>query len=168
MKKQEIRSLLSLLALPMGLIVVGVVLIFNPDSASALVSRLMGWGLVIGGVGTLCFGAYGRLFRGIGMICVGSFFLSNPLTLAAFVGRVIGVLLALRGIREMMQGRDSLLSALMAIVGVVLALLPMTTSRLVFIGCGVVVFILGLVMLIRRLKANNRLTGGKDDIIDAL
>lgn len=168
MKKQDIRSLLSLLALPMGLIVISVVLIFNPDSASALVSRLLGWGLVIGGVGTLCFGAYGRLFRGIGMICVGSFFLANPLTLAAFVGRVIGVLMALRGIREMMQVRDSLLSALMTIVGVVLALLPMTTSRLVFIGCGVVVFILGLVMLIRRLKANNRLTGGKDDIIDAL
>lgn len=168
MKKQDIRALLSLLALPVGLIVVGVVLIFNPDSASALVSRLLGWGLVIGGVGTLCFGSDHKLFRGIGMICVGSFFLSNPLTLAAFVGRVIGVLMALRGIREMMQGRDSLLSALLTIVGVVLALLPMTTSRLVFIACGVVVFILGLVMLIRRLNANNRLTGGKDDIIDAL
>lgn len=168
MKKQEIQSLLSLLALPIALMVVGTVLIFNPDSASALVSRLLGWGLILGGVGTLCFGSYGRVFRGIGMICVGSFFLANPLTLAAFVGRVLGVLMALRGIREMMQGRDSLLAALMAIVGVVLALLPMTTSRLVFIGCGVVAFAIGLLMLIRRLKQNNRLTGGKDDIIDAL
>lgn len=168
MKKQEIQSLLSLIALPIGLMVVGIVLIFNPDSASALVSRLLGWGLILGGVGTLCFGSYGRLFRGIGMICVGSFFLANPLTLAAFVGRVIGVLMALRGVREMMQGRDSLLSALMAIVGVVLALLPMTTSRLVFIGCGVVAFGIGLVMLIRRLDRNRRLGRGKDDIIDAL
>lgn len=168
MKKQKISSLLSLMALPIGLMVLGVVLIFDPDSASALVSRLLGWGLVLAGVGVLCFGSDHRLFRGIGMICVGSFFLSNPLTLAAFVGRVVGVLMALSGIREMHRGRDPLLAVMLTIVGVVLALLPMTTSRLVFIGCGVVAFAIGLVMLIRRLDRNRRLGRGKDDIIDAL
>ena len=51
----------------------------------------------------------------------------------------------------------------------VLAVLPMTTSRLVFSGCGVVVLLIGGAMLLDRLKHRRYLDEGSDpNIIDAL
>ncbi len=54
-------------------------------------------------------------------------------------------------------------------VGLILLLLPMTTSRLVFSLCGLVVLGLGIVMLLERLRLRRLLDEGDDpDIIDAL
>ena len=50
----------------------------------------------------------------------------------------------------------------------VLMVLPLTTSRLVFAVCGIVVLLLGVGMLLDRLKQLHYLPSGKDDIIDAL
>ena len=59
-----------------------------------------------------------------------------------------------------------------AIVGVVLVVLPMTTSRLVFSLCGLVVLVTGIAMFLDRLKGRNRLEGPGEpedpNIIDAL
>ena len=53
--------------------------------------------------------------------------------------------------------------------GVVLILLPMTTSRLMFSLCGLVVLIIGIVMLLDRLRDRKRLNEPEDpNIIDAL
>ena len=50
MKKNDIASLLSQLAVPLLLMVLGLVLLVNPDSASALIAKILGWGLMIGGI----------------------------------------------------------------------------------------------------------------------
>jgi hypothetical protein len=46
--------------------------------------------------------------------------------------------------------------------------LPMTTSRLVFSLCGVVVLLIGIGMLVDRLKHTKYLDKGDGNIIDAL
>ena len=53
-------------------------------------------------------------------------------------------------------------------VGSTLVLMPMATSRLVFSLCGIVVLIIGVGMLLDRLKHRKRLPKGDGNIIDAL
>lgn len=178
MKKQEILSLLYTIASPAALIVLGVVLFFHPDTASVLIARVLGWCLTAVGVGFVLaalFRSQGRIGKVISaVVCLGlgSALAAQPLLLAAFVGRILGVLIALRGIRDVMlsrsRGHGQLLALVVTLVGIVLALLPMTASRLVFSVIGAVLFVLGIAMLIDRLKDHKHLPGGKQDIIDAL
>ena len=86
--------------------------------------------------------------------------------LAAFIGRFIGLLIAARGIRDLSMGYSRILALITTAVGAVLVVLPMTTSRLVFSACGLVVLLIGIGMLMDRLKHNKYLDDG--DIIDAL
>ena len=57
---------------------------------------------------------------------------------------------------------------LITVVGIILVVLPMTTSRLVFSLCGVVVLLVGVGMLLDRIRDRKRLKAPKDDIVDAL
>ena len=52
------------------------------------------------------------------------------------------------------------------LLGAILVLMPMTASRLVFSLCGLVVTVVGIVMLLDRLRKPRLKDGG--DIIDAL
>lgn len=179
MKKRDILSLLYQLASPVLLILLGLVLLFNPDSASAMISRLLGWVLTLVGIGIGIFAILDRrnaVTRGIlsvGCVCIGGWLLANPLLLAAGIGRILGILIAVRGIRDLFlsknRGHGQLLAIITAVVGIVLIVLPMTTSRLVFRVCGVVILLIGGAMLLDRLKDRRYLEdGGDPDIIDAL
>ena len=53
MKKQDIGLLVRLMLTPVLLAVLGVVLVLRPDSASALIAKVLGWLLVLLGGGTL-------------------------------------------------------------------------------------------------------------------
>lgn len=177
MKKREFFDLIYLLAAPAALILVGVVLIFAPDTASVLISRLLGWVLTLAGIFTGIWaifggGKVGKGLLAVGLVCVGGFLSANPLMLAAFVGRIIGVLIALRGLRDLFlsrsRGHGQTLALMLTVAGIVLILLPLTTSRIVFSLCGAVVLVLGVLSLLDRLRDARRLPKGKDDIIDAL
>ena len=48
--KDTILSVLRLIATPVLLMVLGLILLIHPDSASALVAQILGWVLVIAGV----------------------------------------------------------------------------------------------------------------------
>ena len=104
------------------------------------------------------------------MALVGGWLVNNPLALAAWIGRFIGVLLVIDGLQDIQElrkcGKTFLLPLIVAVVGVVLILMPMTTSRLVFTICGVVVLVIGAAMLLDRLKSRPRLKSA-GDIIDA-
>ena len=50
MKKHEISALIARFATPVALVVLGLVLLFCPDTASALISKVVGWCLVIAGI----------------------------------------------------------------------------------------------------------------------
>lgn len=179
MKKRDILSLLYQLASPIALILLGVVLTFNPDSASVLIARLLGWGIFLVGIGfgvaalVSRDGTAGKVIGAAICIGIGGFLLRNPLVLAAGIGRLLGILLAIRGVRDIMtskrRGHGRILAIITAVAGVVLIVLPMTTSRLVFSLCGVVVLIIGIAMLLDRLKDRRCLDdGGDPNIIDGL
>ena len=179
MKKHDILSLIYQLASPVLLILLGVILLFNPDSASAMIARFLGWILTLAGIGIGISAiidrssAVSKGIMAVGCVCIGGWLLANPLMLAAGIGRLLGILLALRGIRDVFQSRNrghgQILAIVTAVAGVVLTVLPLTTSRLVFSVCGVVILLIGIAMLIDRLKDRRYLTEGDDpNIIDAL
>lgn len=177
MKKQDILSAVQLFLAPVLVILLGLLLLINPDSASVLLSKLMGGLLIlvalIVGV-TALFSQQKRIFK---LICAflilncGIILTRNPLLLASFAGRVVGLLLFVDGLGDMINARRrgirGLMPLLVTVLGGVLILMPMTASRLVFSLCGLAVTVIGIVMLLDRLR--RRLPEGDDpNIIDAL
>ena len=170
-KKLPIVPIVAVLVILLGLI-----LIFNPDSATALISKLLGGIIILIGVASGISAIFEKKARtakaivAVVMALVGGWLVNNPLALAAWIGRFIGVLLVIDGLQDIQElrkcGKTFLLPLIVAVVGVVLILMPMTTSRLVFTICGVVVLVIGAAMLLDRLKSRPRLKSA-GDIIDA-
>lgn len=179
MKKQDILSLVQLLLVPALLILLGLILVVNPDTASALVSKLLGYVLIACAVGTgltAVFSQSGKIAKGIGaavFAIAGGWLVANPLWLAAWISRFLGVLIVINVLPDLYyalkQKRNVLFHILAAVVGVVLILLPMTASRLVFTLCGIAVLVIGGVMFADRIRGRRWLSEGDDpNIIDAL
>ena len=178
MKKNSFLQLLYQLASPVAVIALGLLLVVNPDSASILIAKVVGWILTIIGIGfgiSAIIDRDGAIRKGataVAFACIGGTLTANPLVLAAWIGRIIGVIMAVRGIRDLLlhssYGYSRILALITAAVGAVLVVLPMTTSRLVFSLCGVVVLLIGIGMLVDRLKHTKYLDKGDGNIIDAL
>lgn len=179
MKKRDILPLLYQIASPVALILLGLVLLISPDAASALIARLLGWIVTLVGIGIGIFAiidrrsAVGKGIASVLCVCAGGFLMANPLVLAAGIGRILGILVAARGLRDLFlaksRGYGSLLPLITTVAGLVLILLPMTTSRLVFSILGAVIAGIGAAMLFDRLKHRRYLEDGDDpNIIDAL
>ena len=178
MKNNRVLNILYQLASPIAVTLLGLLLTVNPDSASVLIARVLGWALTIVGAGFGIGAIFDREHRvrkaitAVAFACLGGTLSANPLLLAAWIGRIIGVLIALRGLRDLMisgsYGYSRILALITAAVGVLLVVLPMTTSRLVFSLCGVVVLFIGIGMLLDRLKHRDLLDKGDSNIIDAL
>lgn len=178
MKKNEIFSVLQLYLAPVLVIVLGVLLLVSPDSASVLISRLLGGLMTLVAVFVGISALFrerrrlGRLILAVFLFACGGILSARPLLLASFAGRVVGLLLLLDGLGDMVnahhRGVRGLLPLIVTILGAVLVLMPMTASRLVFSLCGLVVAIVGVFMLVDRI-CSRRLPGGDDpNIIDAL
>ena len=60
MKKYTFPQLLSLLGMPILTVVVGLVLLLSPDTASALVGKILGWIAVLAGLALLASGILGN------------------------------------------------------------------------------------------------------------
>lgn len=178
MKNNRFLEMLYQLASPIAVILLGALLVISPDSASTLIARIIGWALTIIGIGFGIAAIADRnnaLRKGITAVlfaCTGGVLSANPLLLAAWIGRIIGILIAVRGIRDLMlygsYGYSRILALITTAVGALLVVLPMTTSRLVFSLCGLVVLFIGIGMLVDRLKHRKYLPKGDDNIIDAL
>ena len=178
MKNNSVFQFLYQMASPIAVILLGLLLVVSPDSASILVARILGWGLTVIGI---CFGiaaiidrerAVKRGITAVLFACAGGWLTANPLLLAAWIGRIIGVLIAIRGLRDLMisgrYGYSRILALITTAVGALLVVLPLTASRLVFSLCGVLVLVLGIGMLVDRLKHRKYLDKGDSNIIDAL
>lgn len=179
MKKQDVFSLVQLFLAPVLVILLGLLLLVNPDSASVLLSKLMGGMLmlvaVIVGV-TALFSERRRVFKLVCAVLIlncGIVLTQNPLLLASFAGRLVGLLLFIDGLGDLLNARRcgirGLMPLIVTILGGVLILMPMTASRLIFGLCGLLVTIVGVVMLLDRVR-HPRLNRSDDDpnIIDAL
>ena len=178
-RKQNFFYYLKRFLTPVVLILLGLILTFSPDSATTLVVQVIGWCLIAAAVGlgiSAVFLPGAMVSKVLGVVlCGGSgiFMVMNPLVLAAWLGRLIGILLLLQGIQDILYQRirmgSLLLPILTAVVGAVLVVLPMTTSRLVFTAAGVVVLIIGILMLVDRIRRPAGLDEPDDpNIIDAL
>ena len=176
MKKNDIFPLVQLYLAPVLVILLGAALLINPDSASVLISRLLGGVLtivgIVFGIGFFSGRRTSKLITALGFLAAGSILSRNPLLLASFAGRIIGLILLVNGIGVFLnarrQGIRGLMPLVVTVLGAVLTLMPMTASRLVFALCGLVVAIVGIMMLLERIR-RSRLPGGKDrNIIDAL
>lgn len=185
MKKFDIPKLINLYAAPVLTIILGLVLLFNPDSASELAAKLLAWALIIIGAGFGFAAGFGEashrtnhiLWAAVFLIA-GFWLLRNPLALAKVIGRVLGLVLMIQGARDIhMQLRfhsgrivlsaGLLFSAATVLVGLVLLLLPMSTSRIFFTICGIVLICVGAAELIDRYRTKGYLNdGGDSDIID--
>ena len=168
-----------ILLTPVLLILLGLILLVSPDSASALIARLLGWLL---GLAAICFGIAalvspharpGKVFAAIVLAMIGGTLARNPLILATWIGRFIGILLLLNALSDAFTIRRIGLrpgfSLVTAVIGVVLIVLPLTASRLLFSLCGAAAMLVGIVMLISRIKGHRILDEpGDPNIIDAL
>lgn len=175
MKQQKWFDYVKIFLSPVLLVVLGIILIVNPDSAAALVAKVLAWALVLVGTGLGLKNLLGSEDRRIGQIVaaaicliVGLWMLSNPLVLAKSIGRVLGLFIFLQAADFRDRGRGiSLVSLAAAILGLILFLVPMTTSRILFTVVGIVVLVIGVTELVSRLRARKLLDGGDDpDIID--
>ena len=179
MKQNESFGRFQIFLAPVLLILLGLVLVVSPDSASALIAGLLGWLLAFLGI---CFGLAaltspcgrpGKVFAAIVLAVAGGTLAKNPLILAAWIGRFIGILLLVNALSDFFTTRSQGLrpgfSLITAVIGLVLIVLPMTASRLLFALCGAAVALVGFAMLITRLKGRRYLEEPDDpNIIDAL
>ena len=173
MKKNSISAFVSRFATPAVLILLGLVLIFCPDTASALISKVAGWGLMM--AGTIVAVAMlvdrnwsvSRILTILVLAALGRWLMTHPLAWAAWGGRIIGILLLLRGIRDFTQSAFAQ-GKVLSVLGLVLILLPMTASRMVFSLCGVVILVVGGGMLAERIWEKKNWEDDDPNIIDAL
>lgn len=165
---------------PVLLILMGLILTFSPDSASALIANILGWVLVIAAIGSGIAaivsprGRVGKVICAIVFAIGGGWLRSHPLMLAATIGRFCGMFLWISSIQTIREnrktGRRAMLPWITAVVGLLLFLfIPLSISRLAFTLCGLVALIAGIVMLLDNLRPGKRLEEPEDpNIIDAL
>lgn len=185
MKKYSPAQLVNMLAMPALTVILGLILLLKPDSASALVGKVLAWVTILAavalGAGSIFGNTAGRSNRTVAaVICgaVGLWMLMNPLFLAGIIGRVLGLYLLLRGIQD---GRTHfqltggkivftpglVLAAVTTVIGLVLILVPLATSRVLFSVIGIVMICVGAAEGIDRLKGPKLLDEGEDpNIID--
>ena len=179
MKKQDILSLVQLLLVPVLLILLGLILVVNPDTASVLISKLLGYVLTLCAIGAGIAAIFSRTKKAMKVICavvlamVGGWLMMHPLWLTAWVSRFLGMLILVNSgmdlIFALKQNRNVIFHAASAAIGALLILMPMSASRLVFTLCGVAVLVIGGVMFLERIRGRRWLHEGDDpNIIDAL
>lgn len=182
MKENNWGSFLSLAALPLVQLLLGAVLLLNPDGALAAIFRIIGWLLVAVALVLAISLAMDRVRspgRVIGaLVCGigGALLLRNPLILAASTGKILGLLLIIRALAGMVQGgkfsgtpvRHALGELPELIIGAFLLLSPMTPTRLIFGVVGVILIIGAVAKLLgirKEVWGNKELKNPK--IIDA-
>ena len=164
------------------MIVFGAVLVMNPDSASAMVSAILGWGLfVIGAV--LVVGGFldgrdgGSIGQGVLFLLVGSWLRRNPLMIAKVVGVLLGLTAVQHGWRALENAQRSkrnggfwvpgaVLAAVELLVGVRLIFSPLSVSRVVLTIAGIAMVVCGVWELISR-NREKKYIPGTPNIIDA-
>lgn len=171
MKRKNIPEAAKILAMPVTVTVFGLLLLIFPDSASLLIAYGVGGCLLLAGIlmgiGALLDRRLSQILWTLVCLSLGSTLIGNPLLLAWNVGRFLGILLAIEGGSCLRKGSRTFGTVLL-VAAAVMVLAPMTLSRLVFSLCGAVALVMGIAMLVPRLKQLRYLPKGKDNIIDAL
>lgn len=176
MKNKRFAYLLETFIAPVVLVVSGLILLFNPDSATALISTILAWALI--GIGVILTIAlmmrrdYTNIWSWVqiaGCFALGVYFFSNPLVLAKVAGRVLGLILVIEGIRNVKYAASDfgrILSVITAVTGAILIFLPLSLSRIIMRILGIVLLSVGVANIFDRVM-HQRPNKGDDNIIDA-
>ena len=171
MKKETLWQLLDQFGMSLILILSGLILLIVPDSASVIIAYLTAGFLILSGIVVGIDALLDRrVMKGIcALVClsVGGTLIGNPLLLARNIGRFLSILLAMEGGTCLRKG-NSLWGAVLLITALVLCFAPLFLSRLLFSLMGLVVLLIGIGMLVTRLKNQKKISGGDNNIIDAL
>lgn len=153
------RAIVRLAGMPALQLVLGLFLLLHPDGVVSLVFRILGWVMAAAAL-VLAFSmaeksgnrSVGRILLALVLGGCGAFLIKNPLVLAVGTGKVIGILLLIRGVEELLLAGKTrqaggsyilkyVFGGLTALAGIWLVLSPMAPSRLIFglIGVGLIV-----------------------------
>ena len=175
MENLSMKQRFQLLLTPVLMVVLGAVLLVRPDSASALVGTVLGWLLIAVGVVCALYAAKVRdlvvlrALPAIACFAVGVWMLKHPLALAAALGRIAGLLIALQGVQDIINAKRWKCGMSWAIataaMGAVLVLLPMTASRLVLGACGLALVVMGGLEAWGRMRLSTS-GGGESNVFD--
>ena len=175
MDTRKIENYVRLFGMDVLMVLGGLILLFNPDGATALVTKLIGGFLVIAGAGSLIraalrnapIAAFDWLRHGMAIV-MGVLLLANPHVLAKGIGLFFGLLLLIEGIRNLKNGGVRLLPVLTTAAGVLLVIFPrLLTQTLFWIG-GIVLIVIGAVNILGKVNQMKRLEKYSDpNIIDA-
>lgn len=155
--------------------VLGLILIVEPGSLTSSIAWAVGIVLALVGAGKLV-GFFRNARKDLLKLCgavilllVGFSIMGDPVRLERQVGRVIGIVLLLSGIRgyvDPFAAHEKATSILSCIMGVLLLVLPLTFSRLAVVICGIVVLLIGGGMVLDLLFGSRGGDSGSPDIID--
>lgn len=158
-------------------IILGIVLIFKPETLTSTIAWCIGFVIALTGAGKLIqfFSRQGKniwhLLGAIVLLILGFSILKNPVSLEKRVSQVIGILLLLQAVRSYLDpiaAHEKASSIAMGIMGAVLLLVPLSVPRLVVSVCGVVVLALGIGMVLDvRSGSNHPNDPDNPDVIDA-
>ncbi len=173
MKKYTISDLINLLGTPVLTVILGAVLLLSPDTASALVGKVLGWVIVLAALMEAFRGEKKSPVTALILGILGVWILRDPLHVAKIIGRILGLTFFIWGMgsfRRNYRGNVTarvLAAGAVAVLGVVLFLLPMTATRLVLKIAGIIIIGIGVADGYDRLKGRKCLENADDpNIID--
>ncbi len=160
-------KMLRLLAGPALTVVLGLILLLSPDSASALVGRILGWVAVLIALAEAFSGDKKSPVKAVIFGVIGVLILRDPLYVARILGRILGLAMFSWGVGGVVRNRRTgksitpgvVLSGAVAVLGLVLFLVPMATSRIVLSGVGILIIGIGVKEGYDRLREKKRLEG---------
>ena len=164
------------------MIVCGGILAVSPDSASVLISAVLGWLLIAAGVAMILAGVIDGaeivlILQGAFFLLAGSWLHRHPLLIASVLGIVLGLTALCQGWRKAKRARrtkryggfwawDAGVAALELLAGLVLIFVPLSLSRLVVTLAGIAMVLCGGADLYSSWKTGCYLEGDSR-IIDA-
>ena len=171
MKKLKFMEAVNRFGMPVTTMLLGLILLLVPDSASVIIAYGIGGVLTLAGIafaiGALLDRSLSKGFWALACLSIGGTLMGNPLLLARNLGRFLGIWLAIEG-GDCLRKGNRVFGTVILVAALVLTLSPMTLSRLVFSVCGLVVLVIGAGMLVDRIRNQKYLDEGDGNIIDAL
>ena len=159
------------------MILCGLILMLFPDTAVALVTKLVAWLLVGIGVFKVMKNLkdsaiyWGDWVATVLYFLLGGYLLVNPLVISETIGRFLGIVLIIHGMSDLRQARygsGKAIGILTAVAGMALVVIPRTLINTLLGVAGLVLLIVGIISLVDKLRHGRYLEeSGDPNIIDA-
>ena len=153
----------------------GLVLTFNPEGATVLVTKFVGWALVaIFAIKLIKLAVGDRLhwgrdaFYSGACMCIGVILLAKPMIIANLIGRTIGIILMIWGLSAIKDGHSKLTAVITVLAGLSLICIPASLTNALLTVCGIIMVAIAVMNILSRIKERKRIAGREDpNIIDA-